>query len=84
MDTDAHSFTPFLPTPYDLRDAGTDANVHADADWSPSQAPCRHTPDHHANAYPHTETRHDADQPDNRVGVRPPLFRVGALPQPLH
>ena len=61
-----------------------DANIHADADWSPSQAPCRHTPDHHANAYPHTETRHDADQPDNRVGVRPPLFRVGALPQPLH
>ena len=40
------------------------ANIHADADWSRSQALCRHTPDHHADAYPHTETRHDADQPD--------------------
>ena len=47
---------------------------------APPQAPCRHTPDHHADAYPHTETRHDADQPD----VRPPLFRVGTLPQLLH
>ena len=37
VDTDAHSFTPFLPTPYDLRDAETDANIHtnatADDDW---------------------------------------------------